>query len=102
MSDSVLSAAFPQAIIPQSPPIAVPARPSVIHRSYRPLFETFSSHPGKWFTVLPAGISGESLAGKRRNLLFAARSRGLRLQTSIQDNQIFARLVVDTEEVTRG
>jgi hypothetical protein len=89
------SGAEPQALTRQVPPVAIPMRPPTTTRSYRGLFATFALHPGEWFAVLPEGITGQSLSDKRRNLLFAARVRGLRLQTSIQDGQLFAKLVVD-------
>jgi hypothetical protein len=91
------SAEDSQALLHQTPPAATPMRPPVITRSYRGLFRTFASHPNEWFTVTPEGIAGGNLPDKRRNLLMAARIRRLRLRTSIQNGQLFAKLIVEAE-----
>jgi hypothetical protein len=98
VSPTVSFAADPtQVLIRATPPVAVPARPAIVKRSYRNLIATLASRPNEWFSVAPAGISGKDLTDKRRLLLQAARVRGLRLQTSLQNDHIYARIIVDSE-----
>ncbi len=77
-----------------TPRIATQARPPAPKRSYRNLIETIAAKPNAWFSVLPAGLAGESLAAKRITLSHAGSGRGYRIQTTIQGQQIFARIIV--------
>lgn len=65
---------------------------SVSNRNYNELFRILPSNPGSWFQIDPSEVTGMDIGDKQTALGQAAKQRGLRVQTTVQQGSIYVRL----------
>lgn len=71
--------------------IADPPRP-VERFSYEQIMEAVKAADGKWIKLGFDEVAGEPTPAKQTRLWHAAKSRGLRVTTTIQDGALYVRL----------
>jgi hypothetical protein len=81
----------------EAPPV-VPA-PVVRDRqhSYLNLFTALRSQHGEWCSIPLTEIAGKTNAQRQTRIHSVARQRGLKVQTTIQGEKLYARLIVSLE-----
>lgn len=82
---------------------AVPPRPVRKRRvartnlSYNGLMSDMAAQQDTWFRVPGDDVAGATNWKKQNSLSQAARRRGYRIETSIQDDVLYARIVTDVQ-----
>jgi hypothetical protein len=60
---------------------------------YSALFDLLTANPGEWFAVNPSEVAGKDAKIKATVLSSCARHRGMKLQTTHQDDLLYVRAV---------
>lgn len=68
------------------------------NRSYAALMDAVRDAAGQWLAVPLSEITGGTKVKKQVNILQAARIRRMRVQTSVQGESVYVRLIMDSPE----
>ncbi|MFP5230800.1 MAG: hypothetical protein ACLGXA_24550 [Acidobacteriota bacterium] len=79
--------------------IGPPPRNKSPRRAYSELFRALEQHPGQWVSVPVAEVTGNTKNRKTTSVLSAAAHRGVKVQTQIEGERLYVRVV---EGVTVG
>lgn len=80
-------------------PTHEPTRANARRRTYKRLYDLLQQNPGQWVRVDLDDISGDTPTIKQSRILTACYLRGLRVQTTREQDYIYVRL--RTDEVTQ-
>lgn len=73
--------------------LAPPPTGRTFRRNYDALFATLTAAPGEWASLPLDEVGGETMRDKQGALHVAARCRSRKVQTTIQQGRIYARIV---------
>ena len=79
--------------------IGPPPRSKSPRRAYHDLFRALRDHPGQWVSLPVNEVSGNTKNQKTTRVLTAAGVRGVRVQTQIEEERMYVRVI---EGVTVG
>jgi len=70
-----------------------PPASRAVRRNYDALFEALTASPGEWASLPLDEVGGETMRDKQGALHVGARCRGRKVQTTVQQGRIYARIV---------
>ena len=70
-------------------------------RNYQPKIQKLLENPQTWLAVRAEDVAGKNNSAKQIASHQAARNRGLRVQTTVQGEDVFVRLIEPVSQVTR-
>ena len=76
-----------------APPAEPRTRSPYRRRRTRELLDAVVAHPGQWVAMPIAELGMTKAIHAQTALLNCARSRGIRIRTTIQDDRLYARVV---------
>jgi hypothetical protein len=68
-------------------------RKTATNKNYDELFVALQANLGEWFRVEPDSITGSTLQAKRTALHGCAKNRRLTIQTVVEEDRFFVRVV---------
>jgi hypothetical protein len=77
----------------KDPPVDRPARPA--RNSYADFFAALLATPSEWCSLPLEEIAGTTPMRKQTTVLTGAAKRGLKVQTTVQQGHLYARVVGD-------
>ena len=66
-------------------------------REYAELFAALEATPGRWASLALDDIAGPTTAAKQSAIWSLGRQRGFRVQTTVQDGRLYARIIPPKE-----
>jgi len=73
--------------------LGAPPRENQRRHTYKHLFNLLTCSPGEWASVPIDEVGGDTATKKHTCIHSRARQMGVRVQTTIQDGRVYARIV---------